>query len=160
MEYRDLYDENRNLTGETITKEQEIPKGKYIIIVACVMENSQGKFLMQKRSPLKGGKWGITGGHPKTKETSLEGMHTEILEELGLDISPSELTLCFTAKDDKRFADIYYLKKDINIKDITMQESEVSDVKWFTKEEIENLYQQGNFKTTHYHMFKDFLKTK
>lgn len=50
MEYRDLYNKDRNLTGKTIAKGEPIPKGYYIKIVVCFMENSEGKFLMQKRS--------------------------------------------------------------------------------------------------------------
>lgn len=39
-----------------------------------------------------------------------------------------------------------------------MQESEVADVKYFTIDEIERLYQKGEFKKSHYYMFKDCLK--
>ena len=73
------------------------------------------------------------GGNPKSGEDSLTGMHTEILEELDLDINPNELKLVVTNQDDKHICDIYYLKKDINLNDITMQESEVADVKIFHK---------------------------
>ena len=38
---------------------------------------------MQKRVPEKGGDWGVTGGHPKSGETPIQGMITEIKEELG-----------------------------------------------------------------------------
>ena len=53
VECRDLYDKDRNLTGKTIAKGEEIPKGYYITIVVCFMENNNGKFLMQKRSVQK-----------------------------------------------------------------------------------------------------------
>ena len=158
MEYRDLYNKDRNLTGKTISKGEPIPKGYYIKIVVCFMENSEGKFLMQKRSLQKDGLWATTGGHPKSGEDSLTGMHTEILEELDLDINPNELKLVVTNQDDKHICDIYYLKKDINLNDITMQESEVADVKYLTLEEIEDLYEKGEFKKSHYYMFHDFQK--
>lgn len=157
MEYRDLYDKNGNLTGKTIAKGQTVPKGFLIKIVVCFMENSKGQFLMQKRSKEKDGLWATTGGHPKTGEDSLEGMHTEILEELGLDINKQDLKLILTKQDDKYILDIYYLKKNIDINDIVMQESEVADVKYLTKEEVDKLYQEGLFKKSHYYMFQDFL---
>ena len=159
MEYRDLYDKDRNLTGKTIAKGEEIPNGYYIRVVVCFMENSEGKFLMQKRSELKDGKWGTTGGHPKSGEDSLTGMYTEILEELGLDINKEELKLVTTEQDNKIICDIYYLKKDINLNEIVMQESEVADVKYLTLEEIEDLYENGEFKKSHYYMFHDFQKS-
>ena len=158
VECRDLYDKDRNLTGKTIAKGEEIPKGYYITIVVCFMENNNGKFLMQKRSVQKDGLWGTTGGHPKSGEDSLTGIHTEILEELGLDIDPNKLKLVTTVQDNKFICDIYYLKKDINLDDIIMQESEVADVKYFTLDEIEELYRKSDFKKSHYYMFKDCLK--
>ncbi len=158
MEYRDLYDKDRNLTGKTIAKGEKTPPGYYIMVVVCFMENSRGEFLMQKRSKVKDGLWGTTGGHPKTGEDSLTGMHTEILEELGLDINPSELSFVTTVQDNKIICDIYYLKKDINLNDIVMQESEVAAVKYLTLDDIEALHQKEKFKESHYQLFKEFKK--
>ena len=159
MEYRNLYGKNRNLISKKIAKSEPVPKGYYINIVVCFMENSEGKFLMQKRSPEKDGLWATTGGHPKSGENSLTGMHTEILEELGLYINPNELKLVTTVQDNKYICDIYYLKKDINIiDDIIMQTSEVANVKYLTKNEIEDMYKKSNFKKSHYHIFEDYLK--
>lgn len=42
MEYRDLYDENKNLTGEKISIGDDIPKDKYINTVVIFIENSNG----------------------------------------------------------------------------------------------------------------------
>ena len=53
MEKRDLYDINRNLTGETIFKSEDIPKDRYIVVVLVFIQNSEGKFLIQKRSEIK-----------------------------------------------------------------------------------------------------------
>ena len=48
MEKRDLYDSNRNLTGETIYKGEQTPDGKFIVVVLIFIQNSEGKFLIQK----------------------------------------------------------------------------------------------------------------
>ena len=56
MEKRDLYDINRRLTGETIYKGEEIPEGSYITVVLVYIQNSEGKFLFQKRSKRKNGR--------------------------------------------------------------------------------------------------------
>ena len=50
MEYRDLYDENRNLTGERIEKCEPVPLGRYYVTVMVFIENSNGEMLLQKRS--------------------------------------------------------------------------------------------------------------
>ena len=49
MELRDLYDENKELTGEKIYKGQDVPKGRYYITVVVFIQNSKNEFLIQKR---------------------------------------------------------------------------------------------------------------
>ena len=53
IEKRDLYDINRNLTGKNILKGETIPEGKYIVVVLIFIQNTEGKFLIQKRSRIK-----------------------------------------------------------------------------------------------------------
>lgn len=158
MEYRDLYDENRNFTGKIIEKNEPVPEGYYYITVVIFIQDSMGKFLMQKRSDCKGGKWATTGGHPKSGESSLEGLVIEIKEELGLDIDDSKVKLFKTVKTNDDFYDLYYLKMDIDLKSIILQEEEVSEVKLLTTEEINELMKNGEFNKGHYHMFKDCLE--
>ena len=49
MEIRDLYNENKELTGETIVKGEAVPKGRYYITVVVWIQNDNGEFLIQKR---------------------------------------------------------------------------------------------------------------
>ncbi len=49
MEKRDLYDENKELTGETIYKGQIVPKGKYYITVIIFIQNENNKFFIPKK---------------------------------------------------------------------------------------------------------------
>ena len=156
MEYRDLYDLNRNLTGEKILKGEEIPNNRAILMVVIFIENSKGQFLMQKRSKEKGGLWATTGGHPKTGESSLEGIITECNEELGIKINNP--ILFKKASGKQSFCDLYYLKEDINIDDIIIQKEEVDEVKWLSEDEIKELYNKGLFNKGHYMMFKDCLE--
>lgn len=44
-----------------------------------------------------------------------------------------------TIETEDDFVDLYYLKSVININDIVIQQEDVSDVKWATKEEIEEM---------------------
>ncbi len=120
MEYRDIYDKNKQLTGKIFEKSDGVPEGYFYLMVVCFMQNNKGQFLMQKRVPEKDGKWATTGGHPKAGENSLTGMITEIKEELGINVNPNELQLFKEAKGKNSFCDLYYLKKDIDIKDITI----------------------------------------
>lgn len=147
MEKRDLYDINRNLTGETIYKGDSIPDGKFILVVLSFIQNSKGEFLIQKRSVQKGGKYASTGGHAKTRETSIQAMMTEINEELSLNANEDELNLVYSGRDDidKVFFDLYYIKKDFSTDSLTLQEEEVESVKWMTVDEIKQLISTNEF---------------
>lgn len=155
MEKRDLYDINRKPIGKTIEKGDEIPNNTYIMMVVIFIQNKDNKFLIQKRSTEKGGKWASTGGHPKTGETSLQGILNEVKEELGIEIDKPILFKQASGKDT--ICDLYYIKNDINIKDMVLQEEEVSDVKWASIDEINELMNKNEFNKGHYMMFKDCL---
>ncbi len=157
MEKRDLYDINRKLTGETIYKGEEIPENRYIIVVLVFIQNSEGKFLMQKRCARKGGQYATTGGHPKSGEDSIEGIISEVKEEIGIDIDPNKLELYYAGRSDKErvFFDDYYIKMDIkDISKLKLQEEEVDEVAWFTEEEVVKLMQEGRFLRNHYEEFE------
>ena len=160
MEKRDLYDENRELTGETVYKGEPIPEGKYIIVVLVYIQNSEGKFLIQKRSKLKDGKYATTGGHVKSGETSVEGILSEVREELGLELNPEDLVLYYGnhSAEQQVFWDDYYIKLDIDdISKLKLQEEEVESVKWATVEEMKQMMKDGEFLRSHYEEFEILL---
>lgn len=157
MEKRDLYNINKVKTGDTINKGDTVPDSLYYLIVVCFIQNNNGEFLMQKRVLKKDGKWATTGGHPKSGESSLEGIHTEILEELGSDVDINKLILFKEAQGKNSFCDLYYLKQEIDIDDIIIQKSEVEMVKWLSIEDIEALMNNNMFNKGHHMMFKDCL---
>jgi len=155
MEKRDLYNEKKELLDKTIFKDDFIPDGYFILIVVVFIQNNNGKFLIQKRSELKGGEWAFTGGHPKSGQSSLEGIKEEVKEELGIIIDNP--ILFREAKGKNTFCDLYYIKQDFNLNDVVIQEDEVSEVMFATTEEIDELFNNGKFKKGHYMMFKDCL---
>ena len=109
------------------------------MVVMVVIRNSEGKFLMQKRVESKGGDWGVTGGHPKSGETPIEGIITEVKEELGLDFSNENFIEYDSGCDGKDCYKMYFVNKDIDIKDITIQKEELSEVKWFSMSELQQM---------------------
>ena len=166
MEKRDLYDSERNITGETILKGEKIPPNRYIIVVLVFIQNSEGKFLIQKRSKRKNGKYATTGGHPKSGESSIQGIITEVNEEIGLKLNSNDLKLYFSGRsDDERvFWDDYYVKMDVkDIKKLKLQEEEVSLVEWLSEDEIKQLMKEDKFFKNHYEEFEillDWLNSK
>lgn len=142
-ELRDLYDKNSNNTGITYHKGDPVPKGYYPMVVMTVIRNSKGEFLMQKRVPSKGGDWGVTGGHPKSGEKPIEGMITEVKEELGLTFSEKDFIEYDSGCDGTDCYKMYYVTKDIDLKDITIQEEELTEVRWFTMKELKHMVETG-----------------
>ena len=160
MEYLDLYDENRNLTGESIlrSKDMKIEDGKYIYIVIVFIQNREGKFLIQKTSKEKESVFATTGGLVKSGSTPDLTIVEEIKEELGINIDISELECFYIQKRGHAFQNAYYIKKDININDIIVQEEEVEYVKWLNIDEINELIYKDEFRKGNIEAFKYLIE--
>jgi 8-oxo-dGTP pyrophosphatase MutT (NUDIX family) len=141
-EKRDLYDKNLKLTGLTYYKGESVPDGYYPMVVMIAIENSKGQFLMQKRVPRKGGDYGVTGGHPKSGETPYEGIITEVYEELGIDISNNEIIEFASGCDGKDCFKMYYTKLDLDVEDFKIQEEELTEVRWFSFDELNEMVEE------------------
>ncbi len=138
-ELRDLYDALGNKTSHIYRKGETIPDGYYPMVVMVVIQNSKGEFLMQKRVESKGGDWGVTGGHPKAGESPLEGIITEVKEELGLDFSQENFIEYDHGCDGKDCYKMYFVQKDVRMEDITIQQEELSEVRWFSLDELKHM---------------------
>ena len=138
-ELRDLYDSESELTGKTYYKGDPIPKGFHPMVVMTAIQNSNGEFLMQRRVPSKGGDWGITGGHPKAGETPIEGMITEVKEELGLDTKEEDFELFCSGCDGRDCYKMFYMKRDLDITKLDIQLEELTEVRWFSINELEEM---------------------
>ena len=162
-ELRDLYDANSNKTNKTYYKGDNIPEGYYPMVVMVVIRNSNGDFLMQKRVESKGGDWGVTGGHPKAGETPLEGIITEVKEELGLDFSKEKFIEYESGCDGKDCYKMYFINKDINMDDIIIQKEELSEVRWFSMDELKQMVAIGELNEDQIECFNkvcNYLKNK
>lgn len=138
-EKRSLYDKNSNVTDKFYFKGDKIPENYYPMVVMIAIQNSKGEFLMQKRTQNKGGDWGITGGHPKYGETPLEGMITEVKEELGIDISDKKLIEFNSGCDGVDCYKMYYIQLDLDLSTLSIQEEELTEVRWFSISELEEM---------------------
>lgn len=160
MEYLDLYDVNKNLTGEKIVRgkgKPQVPENKYINIVIIFMQNSEGKFLFQITSKEKGNEIATTGGHVKSGQTSYEAILAEVEEELGLDISNEDIKMVDSYIFGVAFMDVYYLNKDINISDLKLQDDEVESVEWFTVDQIKELINEEKVRKGNIKAFESIL---
>lgn len=149
MERFDLFDDERKPLGKTIERGQKPGKGENRMVVHISIFNSKGEMLIQQRQSTKrnwASLWDISvGGCVVAGETSQMGAHRELLEELGIDYNFEGVRPHLTINFDNGFDDHYLIEKDIDLKDIVMQEAEVQDFKWASKEEIEKLFKENKF---------------
>ena len=158
-EYRELFADKRKVTGKKMLKDGIQPKGlKYVTVAVFIYNTKIHKFLIQKRTADKGGKFGTTSGHPIFGQSSLEGMITEIKEEIGLDVDKDSLKLVDTIERKKKYVDIYFMETDKKLDNLSIQKEELEEVQWMNKKEIDLLYSKNKFKKTHYKYFNKVLE--
>lgn len=157
MEIWDIYDKNRVKTGKTIVRGETLEPDEYHLVVHMWIINSKGQFLLQKRAPgVKSAPniWAITGGAAIAGDDSYTACEREVLEELGIkaDMSRAEVKLTLTRQDS--ICDVWVIRQDFELEECCLQEEEVSQVKWATVAEINELIVKGKF---HIYRYQDEL---
>ena len=149
METWDLYTKDRVLTGKTITRGEEMPKGYYHLAVTTCIFNSKGEMLIQHRVPFKddwANFWDLScGGSAISGDTSQTAAEREAFEELGLKINLENERPTLINLFDEGFDDVYVLNMDVDLSTLKLQPEEVQNVKWASKEEIFSMIDDGSF---------------
>ena len=151
MEYWDVYDINRIKTGRVVERQSNdwLKENEYHLGIHVCVFNSKTEMLIQKRQITKRadpGKWDFSArGSVLKDETSQEGAHRELLEEIGIDYNFNSERAKFTINSEKIFDDYYLIKKDINLNILKLQKEEVECVKWASKDEIIELIDENQF---------------
>ena len=159
MELLDLYDKNGKKLNQRVERGNPLNNDAYIMLSIVFIKNSKSEYLIQKTSKEKGSDYGTTGGHVTSGETSISCIIRELEEELGICTKKEELKFITAYPfDDKRcIFNVFTLDKDIDINNIILQEEEVEQVMWLTKNEIINLIKEHKFKKTHSKLFKEYI---
>ena len=146
MEYWDVYDADRRLTGRRIRRGEKLEKGEYHLSVHVLIRRGDGKLLLQRRAADKAdwpGVWDISAaGSALAGEGSREAAARELREELGIELFFSEAAprLMLSLKDC--FGDWYLMETEMALP-IVLQREEVADAGWFTREELEEMLADG-----------------
>ena len=149
----DLYDADRNLTGETMVRGDEVPEGRYHLVVHIWIRDDQGRFLISQRHPDKPAYpmyWETTGGSVVAGEDSLTGAMREVEEELGVRLDEKELVLLSSERRDwaHDFMDTWLARWNGNIDEVILQAGETVDARWVTFDELRALDEAGQFVDT------------
>ena len=162
MEFWDIYDENKQLTGRKMKRNDWcLKEGEYHLTVLGVIARPDGTFLITKRVMTKAwapGWWEVSGGGVQAGESSEEAVRREVKEETGLDVRNAEGGYAFTYKrvnpdeGDNYFVDVYRFVMDISDEDLKLQTEETDGYMFATKEQIKAFAAEGKF--LHYDSIK------
>ncbi len=154
----DVLDSDGNLTGKTVARGRCFLKpGEYHLVVHIWIVSSNGKLLLQKRSnnkKLMPGEWAATGGAAISGESSFEAARRELFEELGIASDQNSLKKILSLKRRNSFLDIWMIISDLSESELKLQESEVAEARWVTKQELESMIKKGIF----HNYGKDYFK--
>jgi 8-oxo-dGTP pyrophosphatase MutT (NUDIX family) len=141
LEYNDIYDADRKLTGRLHRRGTHWRSGEYGLVVCVWVYDGRGKILLTRRAPGKSfaGTWENSGGAARAGETSIQAIARELREETGIRAESAEFELLTTTRDRNTFYDHYCLKRQVPLEDIVLQPGETDDVRWATFEEIHEL---------------------
>ena len=164
MELLDIYDDNAQKTGKIVErdsiKDSAFAEGEHIAVAIIYIENSKNEFLIQKTSKKKGGLYSSTGGHVDHDEEPIDTIKREVREELGIDISNDNIIDLGYLIFDFPLRFIFYLNKDIDLKDVTVQEDEVESVVFMSIDEIKENIEKGLMHKAHGRILEMILKFK
>ena len=163
MELLDVYDSLGNKTGRVVergNKNESFNEDEHIAVAIIYIENDKGEFLIQKTSKEKGGHYSSTGGHINHGEDAFSTIVREVKEELGVDISNDNIISLGHICVDFPVRFIFYLKKNINLNDITLQKDEVESISYMSVDEIRNALDKGLMNKGHYKVLEKVLQYK
>ena len=132
MEWNDIYDENRNLTGRTHRRGKKWAPGEYGLVVCVWVHDGKGNLLLTRRAPQKSfpGTWENPGGAAQAGETSLQAIRRELFEETGIRVEESEFELLSSSRDCHYFYDHYCVKVNVPLDKIVLLPGETDAVQW------------------------------
>ncbi|MDD2218386.1 MAG: NUDIX domain-containing protein [Eubacteriales bacterium] len=149
MEYWDVYDRNGVFTGRKLLKGSVFGKNEYHFAVEAWLINDNNELLIQQRSyecELLPGHWALTTGRITSGEDTVNGCIREVKEELGIDITSNDMRhLARFVRDENHIIwDIFLIKSNTPIHEMSLQKSEVIGAKWVSITEFKSLINQNN----------------
>ena len=144
MEFNDVYDKDRNLTGEIHKRGTPWKAGQYGLVVCVWVYDDSGHLLLTRRSPGKSfaGTWENSGGAAQAGENSLQAICRELFEETGIRAEEEKFVLLGSDRDRIAHYDFYCLRRNIPIEQIVLQPGETDAVQWATLEGIHSLIKE------------------
>ena len=145
MEFNDIYDGNRNLTGRIHLRGTPWKRGEFGLVVCVWVHDGHGRILLTRRAPEKSfpGTWENSGGAAQAGETSRQAIVRELFEETGIRAEEEEFELLTTVRDKTMFYDHYCLQRQTPLEQIVLLPGETDCVQWATFSQIHRMIEAG-----------------
>ena len=169
----DILTSDGKATGKTALKSEAHKNGWYHPTVHVWFYTDDGKVLLQKRAFVKKvfpNLWDVSvAGHIGAGESIINTAIREAKEEIGIDISESQLTKIGIRKDeivhpngifDNEFKHIFLCKLTVPVSKLTMQTDEVDDLQLFDISILKNTTKHGSFMVFNFKNYYDFIFEK
>ena len=164
MEFNDIYDKYRNLTGRLHRRGTRWHFGEYGLVVCVWVYDGKGNILLTRRAPGKSfaGTWENSGGAAKAGETSRTAIARELFEETGIQAEPGEFELIGSDRVRHTHYDFYCLKRQTPIEQIVLLPGETDAVQWASFDKVRRMVRNGEICRIIGHQFRrqeaDLLK--
>lgn len=149
VEKWDILDSYGHKTGKTTLRGQgHLKPGEYHLVVHIWVISSGGKFLIQRRADSKKlmpGEWAATGGAAIAGEDSFTAAKRELFEELGISADNMDFMKLCRFKRRSSLLDVWVMTFDGETEDLTLQPSEVAEVKWVSQDELLDMIKSGDY---------------
>lgn len=146
MEKRVIVDSDGHAVPSAMLPDGKLPPDLYFMVADVWVINSKNQILLQKRSdnkPFQPSKWAMVGGQSIEGEDTRQTIAREFLEEMGIDLDIERCEKRMSYRTGRVWGDAYFTRQDIDLSTVTLQTSEVSEVGWFSIDEIEQMERQG-----------------
>lgn len=163
MEYLSIFDNEGRITDKVVIRGDKsvvLEENEHIGVGVIFIDNDNGEFLIQKTSIEKGGEYSSTGGHINSGETPIESIKREVYEEIGVDISKDEVVELGYLLYDMPIRFMFYLKKNIDVNELVLQDEEVESIQYMKIDEIKKLINKGMMLESHARIFDKVLEYK
>lgn len=145
MEWNDIYDIDRNLTGRQHLRGTPWQPGEFGLTVCVWVYDGRGKLLLTRRAPEKSfaGTWENSGGSAKAGETSRQAIARELWEETGIRAAEEDFEYLSSGRDNCFHYDFYCLKNDTPAEHIVLQPGETDCVQWVDFQQVHRMVETG-----------------
>ena len=145
MEFNDVYDQARCLTGRVHRRGTRWKPGEYGLVVCVWVYDGFGNILLTRRAPGKSfaGTWENSGGAVKAGEDSLTAIARELFEETGIQADREEFEYLGSDRDRNTHYDFYCLRRNTPLEKIVLLPGETDDARWVSFEQVHQMIRSG-----------------